>query len=296
MPRGLHVTGPWEALTGSELLAAAGIVGLAVGSFLNVVIHRLPHVLERQWRAECAEFLGEQPPAAGERYNLLWPPSTCPACGHRIRPWDNVPLLSYALLRGRCRNCRSRISARYPAVELTAGLLGVLLAWRFGATLALAGGLVFAWTLLAASVIDFDHYLLPDVLTLPLLWAGLLFNLAHTFATPAGAIIGAVAGFLLLWLVYHGFRLLTGKEGMGRGDFKLLAALGAWCGWRMLPLIVLAAALLGVVIGGAWLLSGRRGREHPIPFGPFLAAAGLLALVEGPTIVHAYIAWVAPAR
>lgn len=286
-------------LGGTELLVATGIVGLVIGSFLNVVIHRLPQILERQWRAECAELCGEgepMPTAEAERYNLLWPPSTCPACGHRIRPWDNIPLLSYALLRGRCRSCRAPISPRYPAVELAAGLLGVLLAWRFGAALALAGGLVFAWTLLAASVIDFDHYLLPDVLTLPLLWVGLLFNLAHTFTTPADAVIGAVAGFLLLWLVYHGFRLLTGKEGMGRGDFKLLAALGAWCGWRMLPLIVLAAALLGVVIGGAWLLSGRRGRQHPIPFGPFLAAAGLVALIGGPAIVHAYITWITPAH
>jgi len=286
----------WTVPGGNWLLASAGVIGLAVGSFLNVVIHRLPRMLERQWRSECAELTGSEPTPRAERYNLVWPPSTCPACGHRIRPWDNVPLLSYALLRGRCRDCRARISPRYPAVELAAGALAVLVAWRFGPTLAFAGALVFAWTLLAASVIDFDCYLLPDALTLPLIWAGLLINIPGTYASLRSAVIGAVAGFLVLWLVYHGFRLLTGKEGMGRGDFKLLAALGAWCGWPLLPLIVLAAAVLGVVIGGAWLMSGKRGRTHPIPFGPFLAGAGLLALLAGPAIVHAYLAWIAPVR
>lgn len=278
-------------LTGSWLLAAAGIVGLAVGSFLNVVIHRLPQMLEREWQAEHAEATGSKPQGASPRYNLVVPPSTCPACGHRIRAWENIPLLSYLLLRGRCSNCKVRISARYPLIELLSGALAVVLAWRFGATLALAGALLFTWMLIAASAIDLEHYLLPDVLTLPLLWLGLLFNLPGTYTPLADAVIGAIAGYGVLWLVYHGFRLLTGKEGLGRGDFKLLAALGAWCGWQLLPLIILAAAGLGALIGGGWLLLGRRGREHPIPFGPFLAAAGVLALLAGPAIMHAYLAW-----
>lgn len=280
-------------LHGGWLLAAAGLVGLVVGSFLNVVVHRLPRILERQWREECAEATGAAAPPA-ERYNLWVPPSTCPACGRGIRPWENIPLLSYALLRGRCRGCQARISARYPVIEAISGGLAVLVAWRFGPTLALAGALVFAWILLAASAIDIERYLLPDALTLPLLWCGLVFNVAGIFAPLTEAVIGAMAGYAVLWVVFHGFRLLTGKEGMGRGDFKLLAALGAWCGWRMLPLIILAGAALGAVIGGAWLLAGRRGREHPIPFGPFLAAAGLLALLVGPAIMSAYLGLIAP--
>lgn len=289
------VNGPNLLLRGGWLLAAAVTVGLVVGSFLNVVVHRLPRMLERQWREDCAEAAGSEAPAA-ERYNLVVPPSTCPACGRRIRPWENIPLVSYALLRGRCRGCGARISARYPAIEALSGALAVLLAWRFGPTPAFAGALLFAWMLLAASAIDLERYLLPDVLTLPLLWCGLLFNLADVYAPLSAAVIGAIAGYAVLWLVYHGFRLLTGKEGMGRGDFKLLAALGAWCGWRMLPLIILAGALLGAVVGGTWLLAGRRGREHPIPFGPFLAAAGLLALLAGPAIVSAYLGWISPHR
>ncbi|HEX5314668.1 MAG TPA: A24 family peptidase [Gammaproteobacteria bacterium] len=278
---------------GPVLLAAAGIVGLVVGSFLNVVIHRLPRMIERRWRADCAELAGE-PPAADERYNLVVPRSACPACARPIPAWENIPLLSWIALAGRCRGCRVPIGLRYPAVELLGGGFAVLLALRFGATPAFAGGLLLVWTLIAAAAIDLQHLILPDALTLPLLWAGLLFNLRGTFAPLGSAVIGAVAGYLVLWIVYHAFRLATGKEGIGRGDFKLLAALGAWFGWQMLPLILLAGAFAGALLGGAWLLAGRRGREHPIPFGPFLAAAGVLALFAGPAIVGAWLAWARP--
>lgn len=284
-------------LDGIPLTLAAGVLGLVIGSFLNVVIHRLPRMLERRWRAECAEYLETPPPEEDTApYNLVLPPSNCPACGRRIKPWENVPVLSYIALRGRCAGCSARISAAYPVVELLTGLLSALIAWRFGWSPACAGALLFSWVLIAAAAIDTAHYLLPDALVLPLLWAGLLFNAWQVFVPLRDALIGAVAGYLVLWIVFQAFRLLTGKEGMGRGDFKLLACLGAWTGWRMLPLILLAAAGLGVVIGGAWLLSGRRGREHPIPFGPFLAGAGVLALLAGPPIVMAYLHWVGPGR
>ncbi len=280
-------------LTGATLLAAAAIVGLVVGSFLNVVIYRLPSMLERRWRSECAELAGTEAPVA-ERYNLVVPASTCPHCGHKIRPWENVPVLSWLALGGRCAGCKTKISLRYPLVELLTAAVSVVIAWRFGATPACAGALLLAWTLIAAAVIDLDHFLLPDTLTLPLIWTGLLFNLFATYVPLAQALIGAVAGYLVLWIVYQAFRLATGKEGLGHGDFKLLAALGAWMGWRMLPLIVLAAALVGILIGGSWLLLARRGRNHPVPFGPFLAAGGLLALLAGPAIEQIWIASLYP--
>ena len=283
---------------GIDLIVIAGVVGLVFGSFLNVVIHRLPRMLERRWRQECAEYM-EQPAAPRDDegpYNLVVPASACPSCQRKIPPWENIPILSYVFLRGRCAGCGAHISLRYPAIELLTGLLSVTVAWRFGWGMATFGGVVFTWTLIAAAAIDTEHYLLPDVLTLPLLWLGLILNVWGVFVPVQEAVIGAVAGYLILWLVFQVFRLLTGKEGMGRGDFKLLACLGAWTGWRMLPLIILAAAAAGAVIGGSWLLFSKRGREHPIPFGPFLAAAGLLALLAGPAIVHAYMHWSLPAR
>lgn len=286
-------------LTGTALLAITGVIGLLFGSFLNVVIHRLPRMLERRWREECAHYTADASAPASETsapYNLVVPVSACPSCGRKIKPWENIPVISYLALRGRCAGCKTHISLRYPAIELLTALLSITVVWHFGATPAAAGALVFVWTLISASAIDIGHYLLPDALTLPLLWLGLLFNAWGTYVPLQQAVIGAAAGYLILWLVYHGFRLFTGKEGMGRGDFKLLACLGAWAGWRMLPLIVLAAAAMGALIGGAWLLSSRRGREHPIPFGPFLAAAGVLALFAGPSIVHAYLHWAAPLR
>lgn len=289
-------------LEGSSLVIVAAVIGLVFGSFLNVVIYRLPIMLERRWRRECAEYLdiaANKEAAAeedGEPFNLVVPPSTCPGCSHRIRPWENIPILSYVALRGRCSNCGNRISLRYPTMEFAAALLAAIAAWHFGWSLALAGALVLTWTLLAAAAIDIEHYLLPDALILPLLWLGLLLNVWHAYVALEDAVIGAVAGYLLLWLFFHGFRLLTGKEGMGHGDFKLLACLGAWLGWQMLPLIVLAAAALGALIGGAWLVLNRHGKEHPIPFGPFLVGAGILALLAGPAIVHSYLHYALPAR
>ena len=275
-------------------LIIAAVVGLIIGSFINVVIHRLPRMLERRWREDCAEYAGTPPPVPTERYNLMEPASACPACGRHVRPSENIPILSYFMLRGHCAGCGARISPRYPVIEFLGAALAVVAVWHFGPGIAAGGAVIFVWTLIAAAGIDAEHYLLPDALTLPLLWLGLLLNAWSVYVPPAQAIIGAVAGYLVLWLVYHGFRLFTGKEGMGRGDFKLLACLGAWTGWHMLPLIILAAAAIGAVIGGAWLLFGRRGREHPIPFGPFLAAAGVLALLAGPTIVHGYLHWIGP--
>jgi len=284
-------------LSESTLLAITGVFGLVIGSFLNVVIHRLPRMLERRWQEECAEWARTPSPRPQpERYNLVVPASACPACGRKIRAWENIPVISYLALGGRCAGCKARISPRYPAIELLTALLSIALVWRFDATPAGAGALVFTWTLIAAAAIDIEHYILPDALTLPLLWLGLLFNAWDTYVPLREALIGAVAGYLALWLVFHAFRLLTGKEGMGRGDFKLLACLGAWTGWRMLPLTVLAAAAIGALVGGTWLALSRRGREHPIPFGPFLAAAGVLALFAGPAIVHAYLHWVSPIR
>ncbi|MGH8275028.1 MAG: prepilin peptidase [Gammaproteobacteria bacterium] len=277
-------------LSGNYLLAAAGVVGLVVGSFLNVVIFRLPIMLERQWQRES----GKSSPADTKTYNLVLPPSACPACGRKIPPQENIPVLSWLALRGRCAGCKARISPRYPAVELLTAALSILVAWRFGATPTCAGALLLTWTLIAAAGIDLSHYILPDNLVLPLLWAGLLFNLFDTYVPLFDAVIGAVAGYLVLWIVYQLFRLTTGKEGLGYGDFKLLAALGAWLGWRMLPLIVLGAAAMGIIFGGAWLIASRRGRAHPVPFGPFLAAGGLLALFAGPLIEQAYLAWTLP--
>jgi leader peptidase (prepilin peptidase)/N-methyltransferase len=276
------------------------MLGLIVGSFLNVVIHRLPIMMERQWREQCAEFQppGAAPPApiAAEPYNLVAPRSACPACRTPIAAWHNVPVISWLLLRGRCASCQARISVRYPLIELLCGLLSAAVLWRFGPSWAGGGALLLTWFLIALTGIDLDHQLLPDSLTLPLLWGGLLASLGwsvHTSANlpvaPADALIGAAAGYLSLWSVYHLFRLCTGKEGMGYGDFKLLAALGAWLGWRMLLPIVLCSAAVGAAVGIALIVLRRRGRGVPIPFGPFLAAAGWLAMMWGPQWVQAYL-------
>ena len=270
--------------------AIAGLFGLIVGSFLNVVIHRLPRMLEAEWRAQCAELAGTPAGDGDERFNLLFPPSHCPSCRAPTKPWQNIPLLSFALLRGRCRHCKKPISWPYPLVEAAAGLLAALVIWRFGPTLAGLGSLVFAWTLLALSVIDLDTQLLPDALTLPLLWLGLLVNLGNTLTPLPSAVLGAAIGYLVLWSVYWAFRLLTGKEGMGYGDFKLLAAIGAWLGWSMLPLVILASSFVGAVVGIAMMLMQRQGRGTPMPFGPYLAAAGLIALIWGSELTGHYLA------
>jgi len=269
---------PWIAL----------VLGLCIGSFLNVVIHRLPKMLERDWRVQCAELEGREPEKA-EPYNLVVPRSRCPSCARPIRALENVPLLSWAALRGKCAGCGARISLRYPAVELAAGLMAAYAAWRFGFTPAAFGAMVLAWTLLAAGVIDLDTQLLPDDLTLPLLWAGLLFNLFGTFATLPSAVIGAMAGYLVLWLIYWLFKLTTGKEGMGYGDFKLLGALGAWLGWQALPLVILLSSVVGAAIGISLMLFARHARETPIPFGPYLASAGVIGLFWGPEIVRRWL-------
>ena len=268
--------------------AIVSLTGLAVGSFLNVVIHRLPKMMEAEWQAQAAELRGEPLPDT-PRLNLMVPRSRCPACGHRITALENVPLLSWAFLRGRCSGCRTPISARYPAVELLTGVLSALVAWRFGPTLACAGALLLTWSLIALAFIDFDTTLLPDSITLPLVWVGLGFNLFGAFSPLQSAVIGAMAGYLLLWSVYWLFKLATGKEGMGYGDFKLLAALGAFLGWQMLPLIVLLSSVVGAVFGITLIVLARRGREVPMPFGPYLACAGFIALMWGGELTRLYL-------
>jgi leader peptidase (prepilin peptidase)/N-methyltransferase len=270
------------------LWATVGILGLMVGSFLNVVIHRLPRMMEAQWKAECAELNGATVPAA-EPYNLVKPDSRCPSCNTPIRAWQNIPVVSWLALRGKCAACAAPISFRYPAVELLTGLLSVALAWRFGWSLALAAGLVFVWALVALTFIDIDTQLLPDDITLPLVWAGLFANFFDAFVDLRSAVIGAIAGYMVLWLVYWAFRLIAKKEGMGYGDFKLLAAIGAWTGWQVLPFVILISAGVGAVIGAASLALSRRGMDTRIPFGPYLALGGLAALFWGRDAV---IAWV----
>lgn len=288
--------------------AVAGIFGLMIGSFLNVVIHRLPRIMQRQsdeyivheaeHRAE-AEQLGspirsisyqsDKPLPHADRYTLATPRSACPHCGHKITALENVPVFSYLFLRGKCAGCRAAISARYPVIEAFTGLLSAFLVWRFGSGFAGLATLLFAWLLIAMTFIDADTQLLPDDLTYPLLWLGLLVNIAGTFVPLSEAVIGAAAGYLALWSVYWLFKLTTGKEGMGYGDFKLLAALGAWLGWKMLPVIILLSSLVGAVVGIALIVFSKHSRDNPIPFGPYLAAAGMIALLYGNSITQTYL-------
>ncbi len=267
---------------------AAGVLGLIVGSFLNVVIHRLPIMMERDWAAQCAELRGEAPPVF-EPLSLARPRSRCPRCGHAITAVENIPVLSWLLLRGRCKGCAAPISFRYPLVEALTGLLFAFAAWHFGFAAAGLGALVFLAALVALTGIDFDTQLLPDDITLPLLWLGLALNAFGVYTDLKSAVIGAMAGYLSLWAVYWAFKLITGKEGMGYGDFKLLAALGAWLGWQVLPLTVLLSSLVGAVVGIALMVIARHGRNVPIPFGPYLAAAGAIALFWGKPLTHAYL-------
>jgi leader peptidase (prepilin peptidase)/N-methyltransferase len=262
------------------------LMGLCVGSFLNVVIYRLPKMMEAQWRAECASLAGEEPKDEAE-FNLLQPASRCTSCGTPIKAWHNVPVAGWLVLGGKCANCKAPISFRYPAIELTAGVLALAMAWRFGPSVALLGALVFVWALLALTFIDLDTQLLPDDITLPLLWAGLLANLFGAFTDLRSAVIGAVAGYMILWLVYWGFRLIARKEGMGYGDFKLLAALGAWLGWQMLPFVIVVSAGAGAIVGGLLLWLSKSGMQTRIPFGPYLALGGLAGLLWG----RAAVAW-----
>jgi leader peptidase (prepilin peptidase)/N-methyltransferase len=281
---------PFEYIASPPVFIAVGaMLGLAIGSFLNVVIHRLPKMMEREWQAQCAELRGEAP-AAVARFDLMMPRSGCPSCGHRITPLENIPLASYLWLRGRCSACRAPIGIRYPIVEAFTGIATAYCAWRFGFGYAALGAMLFTWCMIALAVIDIDTQLLPDSITLPMLWAGLIFNLRGTFVDLQSAVIGAVAGYLVLWIVYWAFKLATGKEGMGFGDFKLLAAIGAWLGWKMLPFVILASSFVGAVAGIGLMILARRGRDVPIPFGPYLAGAGLIALFWGKEIVDRYLA------
>ncbi|XZG71082.1 prepilin peptidase [Chitinibacteraceae bacterium HSL-7] len=267
--------------------AAVTLLGLLIGSFLNVVIHRLPIMIERAFRHECSTLDMADPtqaPEPPEKYNLVVPRSACPACGHAIGALENIPVISYVLQKGRCKGCGTRISPRYPAVEVLTAVLSGAVAWHFGPTLAGAAALLLTWSLIALVFIDADTYLLPDSITLPLLWQGLLLNLQGTFTSLPNAVVGAAAGYLSLWSVYWLFKLLTGKEGMGFGDFKLLAALGAWFGWQLLPSIILLSSLAGVVIGISQIVLGQRARNKPIPFGPYLGIAGWLVLMMGDVV------------
>ncbi len=272
------------------LLTFASLLGLVVGSFLNVVIHRLPKMMDAEWRSQCAEVLeGVVPPQRQKAYNLVVPRSQCPGCGHQITALENVPVFSYLALRGRCSECGWRIPLRYPAVELLTGLLSVIVVWRFGLSAQAGGALLLTWALVALSFIDFDTQFLPDSITLPFLWLGLAFNVAGTYTTTQASVVGAITGYLALWSVYHLFRLLTGKEGMGYGDFKLLALFGAWLGWSAVPLIVLLSSFVGAIIGVGMIALRGHDRNIPIPFGPYLAMAGWIALVWGNQLIDAYL-------
>ncbi|MDE0753223.1 MAG: A24 family peptidase [Woeseiaceae bacterium] len=278
-------------------IAAAFILALLVGSFLNVVIHRLPLMMEREWRTQCAELAAEPAKELPEgRFDVMAPRSRCPQCGHQITALENIPIVSYLMLSGKCSGCSAKISARYPAVELLTAILTGVVAWHFGFGWEAAAGIGLTWMLVAISVIDIDHQLIPDSMSLPLLWAGLSLSLFHPldgaqtlFIEPQTAIAGALAGYLSLWSVYQLFRIITGKEGMGYGDFKLLAALGAILGWKLLPVIIMMSAIVGAVIGIMLIVTKQHERSVPIPFGPYLAAAGWIAMLWGSDIVNWYL-------
>lgn len=280
--------------TPAAWLAIVGVLGLLVGSFLNVVIYRLPVMLLRAWGEET----GEAGRGDSEAFNLVVPRSRCRHCDHGIAAWENIPLVSFALLKGRCRHCRVRISLRYPAIELLSGVLSVVVGWHFGVSGEALGALVLTWSLITLACIDLDHQLLPDVISLPVLWLGLGLSLFWTgdatLAMTRDAVIGVIVGYGVLWTLFQAFKLVTGKEGMGYGDFKLLALLGAWLGWQVLPLIALLAAGVGAIVGIAMIGLKRLQRQTPIPFGPYLAAAGWVALLWGTPIMNAYLTTMAP--
>jgi leader peptidase (prepilin peptidase)/N-methyltransferase len=268
------------------------VLGLVIGSFLNVVIHRLPVVLKNNWSRQCRELLEpdhDENDATKQPYNLLRPGSHCPACGHRIRAIENIPVVSYIFLKGRCAACHSRIPPRYPIIEIATAILSVFAALHFGYTLQTAAALAFTWMIIPLCVIDYDEQLLPDCITLPLLWAGLALSLANIFIDSQASIIGAMSGYLCLWVVYHLFKLATGKEGMGYGDFKLLAAIGAWVGWQALPVVILFSSVVGAITGISLIAVKGRQRSQPIPFGPFLASAGWITLLWGQDILNLYL-------
>ena len=286
-------------------IALSFIFATTIGSFLNVVIHRFPVMMKREWQQECNQYLQEYHAdivtqigidklnkpidSFPDKYNLLLPGSACPKCKTAIKPWHNLPILGWLMLKGKCAACQAPISARYPIIELITGLLVATLAWHFGPSWQFVFASILTFVLVALTGIDLDEMLLPDQMTLPLLWLGLIINLNHTFASPTDAIIGAVVGYLSLWSIFWLFKIITGKEGMGYGDFKLLAVFGAWLGWQMLPLVILLSSLVGAVVGVTMIVSKRLKQGNPIPFGPYIAAAGWIALLFGQQIVDWYL-------
>lgn len=282
----LSAQSPWFFYT------LAGLVSLMVGSFLNVVIYRLPIMMEREWKSEYQSYFHpDQSPEQPERFNLIKPDSTCPKCGHGIRFWENIPVISYLLLGGKCGNCKSPISLRYPMVELLTAVLSTWIAVHYGPSSAALIAILVTWLLVAMTFIDLDKMILPDQLTLPMLWIGLLASIEHIFVSPTDAILGAAIGYLILWSIYWGFKLLTGKEGMGYGDFKLLAALGAFTGWQGLLIIILLSSFVGAVFGIVIMIRQKQGKDLAIPFGPYLAIAGWLTLMYQQPITAAYFDW-----
>jgi len=279
----LQSSPPW-------FITIISIFGLLVGSFLNVVIYRLPIMMERDWRSQCDD-LNNQTSELTAPFTLSVPRSRCPQCNHAITALENVPLISYLFLGGKCKKCKAAISKRYPLTEALSGLLSGIVAWHFGFEWACLGALLLTWSLIALTFIDIDHQLLPDNITLPLMWLGIVFNIFAVYTDLASSVIGAIAGYMSLWLVFHGFKLVTGKEGMGYGDFKLLAVLGAWFGWLILPSIILLSSLVGAIVGITLILFRQHERNTPIPFGPYLAAAGWIALVWGDAITTGYLSW-----
>lgn len=269
-------------------ITLSALIGLMVGSFLNVVIHRLPKMMEQEWHNNCLELQGKEIPAT-TKYNLCHPRSACPHCGHKISALENIPIISYLALKGRCKGCKTSISMRYPLIEALTGVLIGTISWKFGYSSITLMAWIFALALITLTFIDFDTQLLPDDITLPLLWLGILFNLNTGFTDLKSAVIGAMAGYLVLWSVYWLFKLIRGKEGMGYGDFKLLAAIGAWFGWQLLPAVILLSSTLGTIIGIALIVLTKRGKEVPMPFGPFLAIGGIAALFFGQTLASFYL-------
>ena len=282
-----------QLLESSQLfmIIASGSLGLVVGSFLNVVVHRVPIMLQNIWTRECREHMepGSQTTQPADTYNLVTPSSRCPQCDHRIGALENIPVISYLFLRGRCSGCGTSISLRYPAVEISTAILSVITALHFGYSIQTLAALAFTWTLIPLFLIDFDTQFLPDTITLPLLWAGLLLSLFNVFTDSQTSIIGAAAGYLSLWTIYQVFKLATGKEGMGFGDFKLLAAIGAWLGWQVLPVVILFSSVVGAVIGITLILFKGRDHNQPMPYGPFLAAAGWITLLWGNDFINFYL-------
>lgn len=280
----------WIHFSQTSFFIAIGIIGAVVGSFLNVVIHRLPIMLEEQWRKESHAFLFPKAPYTEDRqYNIALPAYHCSTCQNKIRMWGNLPIISFIFLKGRCSVCKTCIAYRYPAIECVAAIITLIIGWKFGITIETLAYCLLSWSLLALTMIDWDTQLLPDSITLPLIWGGLIFNSFHTGVDLYDAVWGAIAGYLSLWSVYWGYKLVTGKDGIGYGDFKLLAALGAWLGWMMLPIIIFLSSLVGTLVALALIILKRHKRSHPIPFGPYLAAAGFVALLWGNQLLHMYL-------